>query len=193
MSLSLVTAPTIEPVTFEEAQSHLRLTDATDAPYVNALITTAREYCENYTRRAFISQTWDLKFDGGFPDGDIELPMPPVSSITSITYVDTAGATQTWAAANYTTDLPAGPRAMPARIAPAYGVSYPSTRDQNNAVTVRFVCGYGATISTVPFGLKAAMLLLIGHWYENRASITVGPANDLPDGVAALLWPFKVF
>lgn len=191
MSLSLVTAPLVEPVTVTEAQAHLRVTDDVDLAQIDAWIVAAREYCENYTHRAFISQTWDLKFDGSFPEGDIELPMPPVSSITSITYVDTAGATQTWAAANYITDLPAGPRANVARISPAYGVSYPSTRDQINAATVRFICGYGATTASVPFGIKAAMLLLIGHWYENRASIVVGSASPLPDGVAALLWPFK--
>ena len=131
----------------------------------------------------------------GFPCGAIVLPFPPVSSITSVSYVDTAGATQTWTAGatGYTTQLPAGPHCGPALIYPSYGISYPSTRSQRASVTVRFVCGYGAEARHVPSSLMSAMKLLIGHWYVHREAVDTGintVTSVLPLGVDSLVMPF---
>ncbi|ENT2841557.1 TPA: phage gp6-like head-tail connector protein, partial [Klebsiella pneumoniae] len=42
--------------------------------------------------------------------------------------------------------------------------------------------------------VKAAMLLLIGHWYENRETVSVGQAaTDIPFTVEALLQPYKIY
>lgn len=173
-------------------------TNTTSDPYLIALIKTARDYCESFTHRALITQTWDLKLDAFPCDSDeaIFLPKPPVSSVTSVTYLDTANVSQTWAATTgYLTDLPSGPHASPARIAPAYGVPYPSTYDVENAVTIRFVAGYGAAASSVPDGIKWAMRILMGTWYDpGRQSVVIGStASVIPHTVDALLWPFKVF
>jgi uncharacterized phage protein (predicted DNA packaging) len=35
---------------------------------------------------------------------------------------------------------------------------------------------------------KQAMLLLIGHWYEHRESVTAGSLVEIPMGVEMLLW-----
>jgi uncharacterized phiE125 gp8 family phage protein len=111
--------------------------------------------------------------------------------------VDSNGTTQTWAASNYTVDAPAGPECTPGRVIANYGVTYPSTQSIPNAVTVRFVAGYGAAASAVPYGIKAAMKLLIGHWWVNRQAVNLtGPGNTestVPLGVDSLLWPFKVW
>ncbi len=40
--------------------------------------------------------------------------------------------------------------------------------------------------------LTAAMLLLIGHWYENRESVVVGTITaELPMAVEALIGPYR--
>ncbi|RTR01943.1 head-tail connector protein [Halomonas nitroreducens] len=40
--------------------------------------------------------------------------------------------------------------------------------------------------------LTTAMLLLVGHWYENRESVVLGTiASDLPMAVDALIGPYK--
>lgn len=194
MALFLVTAPTEEPVTLDEAKVHLRVDDTYEDALIWSLIVAASQHVETFTHRALCTQTWDDKRDG-FPCGDIWLPKPPVSAVTSITYVDTSGSTQTWASSDYTTDLPTGPWARMARITPGYNLSYPQTRCVLNAVTVRFVCGYGGA-EAVPEPIKAAMKLLIGHWHMNREAINVGPGNIVtpyPMAVDALLWPFKAF
>lgn len=195
MALTLVTAPAVEPVSLQEAKDHLRIDGDADNAVIDALIYAAREAIENATGRALIQQTWDLKLDSFgdcdyYREGAIWLPKPPVTSITSISYVDTAGATQTWSSSEYQTDLPSGPHAMRARVLPAYGYSWPSTRCQMNAVTIRFVCGYGTTPESVPSLLPVAMKLLIGHWYENRAN---DEAQTVPAWVRSMTWAYRVF
>jgi uncharacterized phiE125 gp8 family phage protein len=197
MALTLVTAPTVEPVTLAEAKLHLRVDTADEDALIDTLIRAARQYVETFTRRALIAQTWDDKRDE-FPcgDGTIELPIAGVSSVTSISYVDTNGDTQTWSASLYQTDLPSGPKAPFARICPAYAQYYPQTRTQMNAVTVRFVAGYGTTSAAVPESLKAGIKLLIGHWFMNREAVMVGVgigAVAVPATVDWLLWPYRAF
>jgi uncharacterized phiE125 gp8 family phage protein len=190
--LSLVYAPALEPVTLAEAKNHLRVDDDSENELIDALRVAAREYVETFTGRKLITQTWDLKLDAFPCERCIELPFAPVSAVSSISYVDANGDTQTWASSNYTSDTPSGPFAMPGRIVPAYTVSWPTTRNVINAVTVRFVAGYGATVHTTPYLLRAAIKLLVGHWYANREPVVVGSiANDIPLSVQSMLWSFK--
>lgn len=42
--------------------------------------------------------------------------------------------------------------------------------------------------------IRAAMLLLIGHWYSNREAVVVGQApSSVPFAVEALLQPHKIY
>jgi uncharacterized phiE125 gp8 family phage protein len=166
-------------------------TNTTTDPQLNALIKAARQHAETFTRRALISQTWDLKLDC-FPTDLIRLPLPPLVSVSSINYVDANGVTPTlWAAAKYIVDAPAGDYAERGRITLAYGEVFPPTRDIANAVTIEFIAGYGAA-AAVPQGIKQAMLLMIGHWYQNRESVNVGNiVNEMPQSANALLWDYR--
>ena len=190
MGLTLVTAPAVEPITLSTAKLHLRVDTADEDGLISSLLTAARQHVESYTHRALVTQTWDWKLDAFPSDGEpFVLPLPPVISVTSITYLDTAGASQTWGASNYITDLPAGDYASRARIAAGYGVAYPATYAVINAVTVRFVAGYGAA-STVPEAIKAAIKILVADWYATRET---APGVTVPTSVDALLWPYKAF
>lgn len=195
MALTLVTAPASEPLTLAEVKAHLRVDLADEDVLITALIQAAREHVENFTHRALITQAWDLMLDG-FPRGDaIWLPKAPAISVTSVSYVDSTGASQVWSPALYITDIPVGPTAQRARIAPAYNQYYPVTRSVMNAVTVRFMAGYGAS-AAVPSAILASMKLLIAHWYQSREAVLVGlraAAIEIPVGIDALLWPYKAF
>lgn len=162
MGLVLVTAPAAEPVTTAQAKAHCRVTHSDDDTRFDALIVSAREWAQGFAGRAFISQTWDWTADA-FPDV-IELPLAPLVSVTSITYVDSAGVSQTLSSGAYQIDT----KSVVPRIAPAYGYSWPGTRDQYNAVTVRFVAGYGAAVTAHPDCATArdAMLLHIEAHYD---------------------------
>lgn len=190
MSLILVTAPTVEPVTLSEAKAHLRVTSSDEDSLITSLITAARGMAETITRRALTTQTWDWKF-GAFPESHLDVPLAPLVSVTSISYIDTAGATQTWSSANYTV-LDAGAQTAPGRIVPAYNESWPSVRGLPNDIIVRFVAGYGAA-SSVPAEIRWAVLLIIGELYARRESALVGATIvNVPYSAEALLMPFVV-
>lgn len=196
-STSLKTAPTTEPISLEEAKLHLRVaTDQTDEDeLIASLVVAAREHIETYTNRALITQTWYWKADA-FPywNAPIVLPRPPLSSITSVSYVDANGSTQTWAAGSsgYQLVKPTGPKAQYATIWPSYQQIYPVTRYQPEAVTIEYVCGYGNE-TNVPESIKHAMKLLIGHLYENREAVTLDASPvELPLAIPALLGSYTV-
>lgn len=160
-------------------------TNTTDDPLIARLITSARLLAEQELQRALITQTLDAVLDEFPRNAPYEIKLPPLSSVTSITYVDTDGATQTLDASQYVVDA----NSKPARIASAYGESWPSTRTQNNAVTVRFVAGYGAAAS-VPACIKQWMLLAISTLYAQREALAQGASNELPrDFFGGLLDP----
>lgn len=177
MSLKLITAPAVEPVTLAEAKTHLRVDGTDDDALITALITAARQDCEHRLGRALIDQIWEKVLDA-FPEA-IELPRPPVSSIVSVTYYDTAGALQTLDAADYSLD---GENDFgPAWLTPVYDTDWPDTYAIPNAVRVRCTCGYGASGSAVPEAIKAWIKLRVGALYAQRESIVLGqPISEAP-------------
>lgn len=187
MALTLVTAPTSEPVSLAEAKEHLRVTATDEDALITSLVGSAKESAETITGRALITQTWDLSLDS-FPQV-IDIPKPPLVSVTSITYIDTAGATQTLASTEYTVDT----KSEPGRIVPAYGKSWPSTRDIVNAVTVRFVAGYG-NATAVPKSIKQGMLMHIEHMFDNRGTVNIGNVvNEIPLTMQSLYNMHRVY
>ncbi len=153
----------------------LRLEISDDDTLVTSLIVSAREYAEHTTRRQFVTATWRLILDE-FPE-EISLPLPPLQSVSSILYTDTDGTQQTLASSEYTVDT----ASEPARICPAFGKDFPSTRDEKNAVEVTFIAGFGAA-SAVPQTIKDSMLVYLSWLYENREG-----ESSIPMAVPALL------
>jgi uncharacterized phiE125 gp8 family phage protein len=142
--------------------------------------------CENHTGRALASQTFELTLDS-FPYDKIEIPMAPVTSLTSIKYKDSDNVETTLASSEYIFY-----DSEPAVIIPAYGKSFPSYIPYPiGSVKIRYVAGY---TTNIPEPIKQAMLLLIGHLFENREAINIGNiVNKLPHGFEALLWDYIVW
>jgi uncharacterized phiE125 gp8 family phage protein len=212
MALKLKTAPTVEPISVDDAKKHIRLEVATDDAYVGDLIKAARLYLERATGRSLITQTWQLTLDK-FPPycdamGVVELPflrdviwsLPYevsiagsdairlvrgyVQSITSITYVDRDGVTQTMDPTLYQVDT----SAPIARLVPSFGNSWPVTRDQIAAVVIEYKAGFGDTAATVPPDLVHAIRQLLAYWYDgDRSAVIEGrmaaPADHSLDAV----------
>jgi len=189
MGLSLVTAPTVEPLSLVEAKVHLRVDDAYSDTYINTLIVAARKHIENVTRRRLVQQTWDYTL-AEFPTGDICLPIQPVSSITSVNYINGSGVSTPFTSFTLISD---GPRS---RVVLDYNQSWPTARVHGNAVTVRFVAGYEPTTDSpqdltgnIPGDIKSAMKLIIGDLFENRESSTPLKITPLPT-MQTLLSPY---
>lgn len=165
--LVVYAAPAEEPVTVAEVMAFIR-SDTSEESALNMFIKSARASAESITRRAIITQTLDLYLDQ-FPYGDIILPRPKVQSVTAITYVDSDGVTQTLSTDNYVLDTVS----EPGRVALAYDYSWPTARNQNNSIKVRYVAGYGLAAS-VPDGIKHWMLMRIKQMYDQRDQVVTG-------------------
>ncbi len=158
---------------------------------LNSLITVAREYCEGFQRKAYFTQTWELWLDE-FPDEDyIELPRPPLASVTTIDYYNTSDIKATMSASDYYVDI----ENTPGGVYLNDGESWPSTTLRpRNGVCITYVAGETST-SSIPQTVKQAMFLLIGHWYENREAVATSGAmpKELPMAVESLLWMDRCF
>jgi len=188
-STAEVTAPTAEPLQVSEVRRHLSLDDSFYDDYLSSLIEVTRATVEAETHRQLVTATYDMATDQ-LPAGTetLYLPFGQLQSITSITYTDTAGATQTFSSGDYDVSI----AREPGTVRPAYGEVWPAARAQQEAATIRFICGYGAA-SAVPQAIKHAMLLLIGHYFNNREQTTIGVmAMEMPQAAGALLAPFKL-
>lgn len=182
MKLSQAVAPTTLPVTVWDAMDHLRVTDDDEYSQVSALIERAVAYIDGPygIGMCVMNQTWDMVQDR-FTD-PIWIPVYPVQSVTSITYTDVDGVSQTLASDTYTLD---GYGMSPA-IKRAYNQTWPASRVEPNAVTIRFVAGH----ESAPMDIKQAVLLLVGHWYENREA--TGKLDNIPFSVDAILNKYKI-
>jgi uncharacterized phiE125 gp8 family phage protein len=193
VGLVTVTPPASDPLSLAEAKAHLRVTGTEEDGLLAGYILAAREFVENATHRRLVTQTLDFTVDDGWPcviargyyRSRIELPIQPVASVTSISYVDGSGATQTLASNQYVVRTD-GPVAF---IEPAYGVSWPSVRCQTAAITVRFVAG--TAVADVPNPLMQAIRLLVAHANENREAVANGTFTEVPLGVEGYLSPYR--
>lgn len=177
----VIDAPGEYPLTLEQVRLQCKV-DADGSPpahpdddILNRLIADATgelDSVNGWLGRALITQTLELVMDR-FPS-KIQLPYPPLQSVTSIKYIDSDGVEQTLDAANYRVvdDM------EPAYVEPAYGVAWPAIRG-TAAVRVRFVAGYGAA-DDVPDKIKQYMLHIIAYRYEYREAVSAGTVNQNP-------------
>lgn len=175
-----VTDATEEPFDVDEAKVHLRetLVNAANDEYIAWLIQVARQTAEERTGRTLLESTWRLNYDA-FPRV-IELEHPPVIRVISIKYFDDAGVQQTLAPDQYQVAI----AREPGRIVPAYGLSWPVTRWQPDAVEALYQAGY-ATADLIPKGILHWMKLALTEMYSTRARS--GDKPTVPHGFAEQL------
>jgi uncharacterized phiE125 gp8 family phage protein len=185
------------PITLAEAKAQCRVTGTDEDDLITGMIAAATEDAEAIQNRTFVSRTRtfyrdDFTYDGYDASGRgyIELPYPPLQSITSIAYIDGDGVTQTLSADTYTVDT-GGEAKLPGRIYLAYGESWPTVRSQHNAVTITAVCGY-SSVSAIPYAVKQAIKLKVGDLYEHREDTVVGPAVSNRDASGDFLWKNRI-
>lgn len=187
MALKIITPPAAV-LSLEQLRRHCKI-DPPDAANeadddLTAALAAAQAHAQHYTGLSIGSQTLELALDT-FPDAGIMLPHGPVTSITSVTYVDTAGATQTLSSSLYSLD----DYSTPQWLIPAVDTVWPDRYDAANAVKVRYVAGAATTDGAVAQALR----LLVGLYYDNRNAADKNTMTDLPFGVAALLNTVKVY
>lgn len=208
----VITPPTAEPISPEEACAHLRV-DVYDTE-IAAMIPAARGWIEKFTGRSMTPRLLEIGLDafpghhrGGYryPDrrlgvvytGEGRFPQPirlpggPVNSLDRVLYTDGAGVAQMIVDAQFDS------YEEPARVLPAAGGTWPSTQIIMGAVRVRYWAGYSLDddsplLTPLPAELKHAMLLVLGHLYENREDSTDVALESIPLGAEALARPYRL-
>jgi uncharacterized phiE125 gp8 family phage protein len=190
-----------------EVKRQVRVVTNDDNHYLQQLVKRATAWCENYTRRAFVTQTWELKLDEWWDEryasvsrygswrrtrwteNAIFIPRAPLIAVSSITYLDLDGNTDTIATTVYRVDT----SSEPGRITLDYNQTWPSDlRLVSHPITITHTAGYGAQ-SAVPDDIKHAILMLVGHWYENRESTHVGTiSKEVEFSVKDILSPHQM-
>ena len=189
-SLTRAAQPVVEPVSLADAKTHLRVDTESDDDHILALITAAREWCENYTQRTFIHTQWTMTFDT-FP-WEIELPRPPVAvasgyTATTVAYVRETGGTANLPTSEYRVDR----SAEPGVIRTVYAGTWPSHLLDRNSISVTWWGGYGEDGTKVPRVVRSAILMLVAYWYERRLAADQIASNAVPFGVSSMLDSIK--
>ena len=184
----VVTTAAVNPLfTTAQAKAHLKVDVSDDDTIIDNLVLAATQSCEIFTNQYFIdtvvtqySDTWSDIY---------QLYKSPVDSITHIKYYDSDDSLQTLSSSNYILDG----ASKPARIGIAVDGELPNLSDRINAVEVKYTVGYGTASTDVPEGIRQAVLLTIGNFYQNRESVVTGTiATELPLSSQYLLEQYKI-
>lgn len=176
-----VTAAPAALVTLAEAKAHCRVAHDDEDSLIEGYIAAASAMLDGFDGmigKAIAQQTVRVSFQRTIGD-EIELPVFPVQSLSSITYYDAANEQQTFDSANVR--LVASEDY--ARINLVDGAAWPTLFERADAMSINVVCGF----ATVPAPIKHAALLMIGHWYENREAASEKNMQPIALAVDALV------
>lgn len=190
----LITPPAIQPVTLTDAKLHLRVDHDDEDTLIESLIRAATEHLDGWTGvlgRCLVEQVWRQDHDRFARQ--MCIPLGPVIVVQSITWRDPVGQLHTVPSSSYDLRIDEAGNAM-VRFDADY--VFPANLHESRAVAITFKGGYANNpgppeTSTLPDPLKIAILLLIGHWYQNREAISAAGMASLPFAVEALIAPYR--
>ena len=190
----LITPPAIQPVTLAEAKLHLRVDHNDEDALIQSLIRAATEHLDGLTGilgRCLVEQVWRQDHDR-FARQMI-IPLGPAVTAQSITWRDPAGQLSTVPSVSYDLRTDDAGNAV-IRFDADY--AFPTNLHESRAIAITFKAGYETNpgppaTSTVPDPLKVAILLLVGHWYQNREAVSAAGMASLPFAVEALIAPYR--
>lgn len=190
----LITPPAIQPVTLTEAKLHLRVDHNDEDTLILGLIRAATEHLDGWTGilgRCLVEQVWRQDHDRFARQ--MSIPLGPVIAVQSITWRDPAGQLSTVPSGSYDLRIDEAGNAV-IRFDADY--VFPTNLHESRAVAINFKAGYEINpgppgSSTVPDPLKVAILLLVGHWYQNREAVSTTGMASLPFAVKALIAPYR--
>jgi uncharacterized phiE125 gp8 family phage protein len=170
---TVTVAPTLEPITLDEAKRQARITDTSSDAVLESYIATAREAAEAYMNRGILTQTVKAVFD----DFANVMPLPlaaPLQSISHVKYYDNDGVIQTLAASVYDTDTVVRPGAVCLKV----GQSWPALQGdrRNGRVEITYLVGW-ATAALVPEQIKQGIRMYVTYLDLDRDGMEVGAQN----------------
>ncbi|WP_299081712.1 head-tail connector protein [uncultured Paraglaciecola sp.] len=192
MKRTLITAPTETPVTLAEAKLWEVVEHSADDALITDLIEQATDYCQQYTGRFFVQQTWEYRYDCApstpelVVDGGYNVLEVSTLSITESDLSSTNYLTETAISTVFYIDR----LAEPFRMHPKSGAWDVASSGYDN-LAMRLKQGYGAA-TAVPDSIKSAILLMVGHLYRNREATAAIKLENIPFGVSSMLNQYRV-
>ncbi len=173
-SWQVTTQPTVEPVTVDEIKIFARIDTTEEDTLIEAFIETIRISTENYLGRALISQTIQTILDFWFGNV-IELPRPPLISITSVVALDEDDAETEYDSDNYYAII----NSTPGKLVIKRSAYLPTNTSRDYG---RFVItskhGYGSSANNIPNPIKTGIKLWVAALYDNRTVDLKEPPPD---------------
>jgi uncharacterized phiE125 gp8 family phage protein len=173
--LDVLTPPSGQPLTLAEAKTHLRVDGSEEDALITNLLGAATRQTENvWLWRALVTRQYRLTLLQAPSSPQVYLPMAPVQSVQTVTADGVAVTGFTLLGSTGILTLPTGTVIT-------------------KQLVVEYTAGYGLA-AAVPEDFKAAMLLMIGHWYENREAVVLAtqPAK-LPLAIQSMLLPYRAW
>ncbi len=188
MSLTMLSAPAVEPISVAEAKEHLRVDGTTEDTLISSLIMTSRLHIEAALSLALITQTWRQTLDRWPKSGQVHIPLRPLQAVTEIRVYDGNGGSAVMPSADYIVDVAGNP----GRVVPT-GVVWPTPGQKAAGIEIAFTAGYGDAADDVPAPIRQALLLLVAHWFEHRDPVEIGTSGvAIPAAVSRLLKPYRL-
>lgn len=185
----LVKAALGEPVELEDMKAFARCEGTGEDGLWSALITAARQWCEGYTKRVFMRQSWDLILFEPPASRVIELPKVPLLDVSAMHFEYDEGQSDLWPVSHVVVH----DAIVPGRIVLKEEASWPFIGGCEGRLRISYDAGYGDDPADVPEPIRLAIRQLALHWYEQRELASEGgTVGRLPLMAEALLAPYRV-
>lgn len=184
---NITVAPAALAVALADFKTHLRITGTAQDAELTAILNAAIGYAEKYTKRDFITRTYET-YRNDLSEV-CEIRRSKLQSITSITYLVSGSPVTVSSDLYYNTvenDF--------SRILLEDGESWPTNGDtREQSVVITFKSGYGDADTDVPKDLKQAIMQHATSIYENRGDCSIGQCADcLPLNAALTYQQYRI-
>jgi uncharacterized phiE125 gp8 family phage protein len=194
--IQLVTGPSVE-LELATIKQYMRIAYNEDDSLITMLIQQAREQCEHWCNRKFITQTWNAWYDK--IDKRFALPCCPIQDVLSFNLVYLQESIPLTLNSDYylmgNFDKFVILTATTYNLPPGFSLADDLWRFN---LSIQFTCGYGDSYSDVPMGIQIAIMKTVAANYDMRANVQ-GTARtgisgfiELPNDAKSLLKPYKL-
>jgi uncharacterized phiE125 gp8 family phage protein len=173
-STAVLSVSTDEPVTIDQIRQACRVVADDEDDLLRSWAVTARSLVESDSHVALVRKTVRVRLVCFLRE--IRLPISPLISIESVSYIDVNGETQTIEPDDaWMMDNDRSPGALV--FLPDY--EFPETMfGRNDAVTIEYTVGHDPADKPAPEAAVSAILMLVAHWYKNREAVVVGAVSN---------------